>query len=167
LWLFKAALRTVKVTFIFLSRSLFKLVHLVKIVIANWMIINWISIIILENVKYDSGGQVLQGEVNTYFWALYPSSTNRPLVMLDVYSELARLHRLYSLLAVVCCACTYWRVFQFFSFSLPLSMLSETLLSARADILHFLFMYTLLLVCFALTAMSYFGANLPGFSTLQ
>jgi len=46
-------------------------------------------------------------------------------------------------------------------------MLSETLLSARADILHFLFMYTLLLVCFALTAMSYFGANLSGFSTLQ
>ena len=86
-------MRTVKVAFIFLSRSLFKLVHLVKIVIANWMIINWISIIILENVKYDSGGQVLQGEVNTYFWALYPSSTNRPSVMLDVYSELARLHR--------------------------------------------------------------------------
>ena len=46
-------------------------------------------------------------------------------------------------------------------------MLSETLLSARADILHFLFMYTLLLVCFALTAMSYFGANLTGFSTLH
>jgi hypothetical protein len=45
-------------------------------------------------------------------------------------------------------------------------MLSETLLSARADILHFLFMYTLLLLCFALTAMSYFGANLSGFSTL-
>lgn len=68
-------MRTVKVTFIFLSRSLFKLVHLIKIVIGNWMIVNWFCIMILENVKYDSGGQVLQGEANTYFWALYPSST--------------------------------------------------------------------------------------------
>ena len=73
LWLVKAALRSVKVAFIFLSRSLFKLVHLIKIVIANWMIVNWISIVILENVRYDAAGQVLQGEVNAYFWTLYPS----------------------------------------------------------------------------------------------
>ena len=68
-------MRSVKVAFIFLSRSLFKLVHLIKIVLANWMIVNWFCIVILENVKYDTTGQVLKGEANTYFWTLYPSST--------------------------------------------------------------------------------------------
>jgi hypothetical protein len=93
------------------------------IVVSNAMIVIWIKIIIVQSVEFDKQGQALppSSGKNTAFWSLYTPSEvkdNEDLGAyfntLDVYSELYRLHKVYILLASLCSALTFWRIFQFF-----------------------------------------------------
>jgi len=85
---------------------------------------------------------------------------------IDIFSELARLHRIYSILAAICGSLTFWRILHFFQFSLRLSALTEVLVMASTDIYHFLLMFALLLISFAIIATAYFGENIIYFTDI-
>lgn len=162
IWILLALRRTVKVFIRFLSRDALKLIHFAMIVLSNAMIVLWINIIIIENVTFNQDGYVQSTkDYNKVFWQIYPllNDPNSKYSTIDIFSELARLHRIYSILAAICCSLTFWRILHFFQFSLRLSALTEVLVLASTDIYHFLLMFALLLCSFALIATAYFGEN--------
>lgn len=136
------------------------------ICLANIMILLWINIIILQNLRFTPDNFVSTTE-NSLFWYLYPDSKIHPLNMLAIYSEIARLLRLYTLLASICGALTFWRIFQFFQFSPRLSAFTEILRVSYKDIFQFLIMFVMLVFSFAVVACVMYGENMREFADLR
>ena len=72
-------------------------------------------------------------------------------------TELALLYDFYNIFSSVNAIIIYWRILQFFDFSVNLSAFTEILKASKSDTMFFMLMFVVLLFGYAVMGYSLFG----------
>ena len=161
-WLLQSCVRTLRVIVAYLRRDAFKFLNLVLTIMSNVLMVYWVLMIVLLGTRFDDNGHGIIEQ--TYKFRMLIGSED--VSYIDVYSYVAYLMETYIMVAAFNSMLTLWRIFQFFRFSIKLSVFTEILKASKNDILYFLIMFLIFLLGFAVMANTYYGENLAEYSDL-
>ena len=126
----------------YITSDTFRLFNVTSLSISLSLIGTWITIILHEAFSVDSSGGVTS-----------KSGDNQ----IEIMSNLIGIYDTYNIFSAINAIIIFWRIMQFFSFSVKLSAFSEILSSSKSDIFYFLLMFIVILFGYAVTGYAIFG----------
>ncbi|CDW82454.1 ryanodine-inositol-triphosphate receptor ca2 channel (rir-) family protein [Stylonychia lemnae] len=145
----------------YLNQGVFHILGFTSVILSNFLIVLWIKLLVLRYIEFDSNGKfkrdvtgfLSQEEIDNVY-------------QIDVLSYYVYLQETYVLISSINALINFWRMFQFFQFSIKLSVFTEILKDSKSDIMYFLIMFIIILLGYGVMGSAYYGENLKEYSDL-
>eukprot|EP00347_Sterkiella_histriomuscorum_P016539 403352808 len=161
LWLIRLCFNIIKAFMIYIDQGVFHILSFGSVILSNYLTVIWVKIIVLLYLDFSDNGSVRSD--TTDFLSYYEKQTAN---YIDVFSYIVYLMESYVIVASINALINFFRIFQFFQFSIKLSVFTEILKDSKNDILYFLAMFLILLLGYAVMGSAYYGENLKEYSDL-